>query len=328
MNRKRRQAIKAMLALGGAAGLGISPAAVSATESTGSITLYVGFPAGGIPDMVARLLAEQLQKELGRVVVVVNRTGAGGQLAVQAIKNARPDGLSYMLSTPAALTVYPHVYDKLAYSVEDDLQPVASVCSYYTVLAVNNDVPVTTLAEFLDWCKENPEKALYGTPGIGTTLQFAGELLSEASGVPLQAVPYKGGPALTQAVVSGEITSSLNLSNNFAPLYKAGRVKLLAISSQERLADLPDVPTFAELGFGEVVIPEWMGVVANSKTPASEVALFHKAINEALESTGLKAALENQQCEPLAMSTLEFGELIQSTSLRWGDHIKKTGFKL
>ena len=154
MDINRRQAIKALLALGTVGGLGVQ-SVVFASEGTGAITLYVGFPAGGIPDMVARLLAEQLQKDLGRTVVVVNRTGAGGQLAVQAIKNARPDGLSYMLSTPAALTVYPHVYDRLAYSVEDDLQAVGSVCSYYSVLAVNNDVPVTTLAEFLEWCKKS-----------------------------------------------------------------------------------------------------------------------------------------------------------------------------
>ena len=141
-------------------------------------------------------------------------------------------------------------------------------------------------------------------------------------------MPYKGGPALTQAVVSGEVTSSLNLSNNFAPLYKAGRVKLLAISSQERLEDLPDVPTFSELGFGEVVIPEWMGVIAHAQTPASEVALFQGAINKALESTELQAALRRQHCEPLLMSTAEFDSLIQVTSSHWGEHIKKTGFKL
>ena len=327
MNFSRRNATKTIIATG-AALAGLSSGIARSAASANPITLNVGFPAGGVPDLVARALGDSLRDVLQQPVIVNNRTGAGGQLALQSLLTSRADGSTYTLATPAALTIFPHLYDNLPYNVEKDLQPVSAVCTYFIGLAVNSDLRVNTLQEFVEWCKANPDRATYGIPGLGTSLQFVGELFAEATGVKLQAIPYKGGPALTQAVVSGEVASSFNLSNNFTALHQAGRLKLLAISSKERVASLPDVPTFIEQGLPGFTFPEWIGVMANANTPAEEVSRFHNAVQKVLRDPQFQQAIAQQQCLAAPMSREAFGDMIATSSERWKKHIVQTGFTL
>ncbi len=322
----RRDVSKTLLATCAAGAL--QPLSQAFAQSPKTITLNVGFPAGGPPDVVARTLAERLQALMQKNIVVVNRTGAGGQLAVSTLKAAPADGSTYALSTPSALTLIPHIYDNLPYDAEKDIVPVASVCSYFNAVVVNNNVPVKTLQEFWDWCKKNPDQATCGIPGTGSTLHFLTERIAEVTGVKLRLVPYKGGAALSQAVMSGEINCSMNLSNNFTSLHKTGKVKILAVTSPERLPQLPDVPTFVECGLGKVTVPEWMGVVANAKTPKSERDAMYAAVQQVLADPGFKEKLAMQQCVPTQMTAEAFAQMIQNGSRIWKEHIKKTGFKL
>lgn len=325
MQLSKRNTIKTLLALGAAAGGGLSLSGKAFAQAP--ITLYVGFPAGGIPDIAARALANRLSIILDRSIIVNNRTGAGGQLALQALKNARPDGTSYTFSTPASLTLLPHLQD-VPYDVEEDLQAVAMVCSYFSAFAVNPDVPANTLSEFFEWCRQNPDQANVGVPGLGTTLHFMVDEMAAKANTPVQVVPYKGGPALSQAVVSGEIAASLNLSNNFTALYQADRLKLLGITSTERLDSYPDVPTFVEEGFEDIGVPEWMGVIANAQTPASEIDKMQAAVQSVVADESFQKEIDTIQCLALSMTTQEFSELINTASKHWANHIQTTGFKL
>ncbi|WP_183013866.1 tripartite tricarboxylate transporter substrate-binding protein [Achromobacter sp. UMC46] len=325
MDRNRRSTAKRLLALGAA----IAGMPIWARAAAPPITLHVGFPAGGIPDIVARSLAEGLQKALGRPIVVSNRTGAGGQLAVQALMNSAADGTHFAVTTPAALTIRPHLYKTFPYSVSKDLMPVTAVCDYFHALVISNNVPATSLPAFLEWCKANPDQATIGTPGAGTSLQFIAEMLTAQTGVPFRIIPYKGGPALTQAVVSGEVAACLNIVSNFTVLNKAGRLKILAVLAPRRLADLPDTPTFEELGLGAAVgQAEWIGVVANASTPAKDVVELHLATQKVLATEAFKERIAQYQCLPTLMSTQEFGSVIKKSSDYWSAYLRNSGFSL
>ena len=322
----RRDVSKTLLATCAASAL--QPLSQAFAQSPKTITLNVGFPAGGPPDVVARTLAERLQALMQKNIVVVNRTGAGGQLAVSTLKAAPADGSAYALSSASPLTLFPHIYSNLPYDAEKDMVPVAAVYSYSLAVAVNTKVPVKNLQEFWDWCKKNPDQATCGIPGTGTSIHFLAERVAELTGVKFRIVPYKGGAALSQAVMSGEINCSINLSNNFTSLHNTGKVKILAVTAPERMVETPDVPTFAESGLGKVTVPEWFGLVANAKTPKSERDAMYAAVQQVLAEPGFKEKLAMQQCVPMPMTADAFAQMIKSGSQVWKEHIQKTGFKL
>ncbi len=306
----------------------LQPMAQAFAASPKTITLNVGFPAGGVPDVVARTLAERLQALLRKNVVVINRTGAGGQLAVSSLKAAPTDGSTFALTTPAALTIFPHIYSNLSYDAVKDIVPVASVCTYFLAIVVNNKVPVKTLQEFWDWCKSNPDQATCGIPGTGTSIHFLAEKMEELTGAKLRLVPYKGAAALSQAVVTSEVACSINLSNNFTALHNAGKLKMLAVSSPGRMPETPEVPVFAECGLAGVAVPEWMGVVANAKTPKAEIDAMYAAVQQVIAEPGFKEKLALQQCVPAPMTADGFAQMIKNGSRTWKEHVQKTGFKL
>ncbi|MEG0920484.1 MAG: tripartite tricarboxylate transporter substrate-binding protein [Comamonas sp.] len=326
MKFSRRDVSKGLLSVCAVSALQPMTQVFAASPKT--ITLNVGFPAGGVPDVVARTLAERLQALMQKNIVVVNRVGAGGQLAVSSLKAAPADGSVYALSTPATLTLFPHLYSNLSYDAERDIVPVAAVCSYFLAVVVNNNVPVKTTQELWEWCKKNPDQATCGIPGAGTSIHFLTEKIAELTGVKFRTVPYKGAAALSQAVVTGEIACSINLTNNFSALHNSGKLKMLAVSSPERLPQTPEVPTFAESGLAKIAVPEWMGVVANAKTPKAEIDAMYTAVQQVLAEPGFKEKLAIQQCVPTPMTADAFAQMIKSGSRTWKEHIQKTGFKI
>src|SRR5215207_7297570 len=245
-----------------AAGLlaGVAPRALAQAVKK-PVHVIVGFPAGGGTDVTARVLAEALRGVFAPTVIVENKPGASARIAVEYVKNAEPDG-SVMLFTPDfPMTLYPHSFKSLGYEPLRDFTPVgpatASMLSYNVGPAV--PASVKTLADYVQWCKTNPDKASYGTTSAGATPHFAGVMLSNETKVQMNPVHYRGGAPAIQDVVGGHIPMSVNPISESMPLHQAGSLRILAVTGAKRSQFLPDVPTAKESGY-DVVVETWLGV--------------------------------------------------------------------
>lgn len=292
------------------------------------VRLVVGFPPGGSADLVARALAMNIGSYASQVIVE-NKPGAGGRIAIETVKAAEGDG-STVLVTPSSMTsVYPHVYKRLSYDMQADFAPVAMVATFPFVLVVGPLVPegVRTLADFLAWAKANPKQAAYASPGGGTSPHFAGAMLARASGVELLHVPYKGGaPAMTD-VIGGQIAANMAVISNALPHIQSGKVRAIAVTSAQRSALLPQVPTVAEAGFPDVMLSEWFGVYLPRKASAELVARLNRAVVEAVRGKAVQDVLAKAAFEPARpMTASEFAQAARADLARWGQVIKSTGF--
>ena len=289
-----------------------------------------GFPAGSAGDGVARRVGEKLSgsaytKNTG---VVENKPGAGGRIALETLKSSPADGSALALSPWSALAIYPHIYSKLSYDPVRDFVPVSIAAVMHHGLAVGPLVPasVKNVKDFLAWAKANPKDASYGSPAAGSTPHFLGALLGISSGVDLKHVPYRGSVPGVTDVVGGQLAAMVTPSGDFLQYHRAGRLRLLATSGKERSPFSPDVPTFAEQGFGELTTEEWFGFYARAKTPANIVAAANTAINAALKD---KAVIDSLAITGLIArgSTPEEQARSQRTeNERWGPLVKKIGF--
>ena len=314
--------------------LAASLASVAASRAWGQSSaptrVIVGFAPGGAADNIARHLSARMRLETGGAVLVESRPGAGGRLAVEAVKNAAPDGLTMLVTPGSILTIYPHVYTKLSYVPLRDLQPVTSLVSVPYSINVGPMVPtsVKTMKDFAQWCKANPDKASYGSPGAGTTPHFLGVMFGRETGVSYNHVPYRGGALALQDVMGGQIASSVAVVSEVVPSAQAGRVRVLAVSSGTRLPQLPDVPTFAESGFANLQSAEWFGLLAPAGTPAAVVAKLNRAATDAVNQPEVKKAMNDIAFSITTSTPDEFAALIKRDIDRWGPVVKSTGFSI
>lgn len=305
------------------------PLAPTAWAQSNVVRLVVGFAAGGAADFVARQLAQNLQAELGATVVVDNRPGAGGRIAVDVAKNAKPDGLTLLVTPGSILTIYPHVYDRLSYQPLRDLVPVANLCAVPYSVNIGPGVPasVTTLKEFGQWLKAHPQQASYGSPGAGTTPHFLGAMFAASAGVDYLHVPYKGGSLALQDVMGGQLTSSFNVVSEAVPHAASPKLRVLAVSSPQRIAQLPKVPTFAELGMKELTSQEWIGLLAPKGTKPEVAARLHDAANRAFAQPAVQKALAEMAFGVTTSTQAEFAQLLKGDLEKWGPVVRSTGFK-
>ena len=303
-SRRRFLAASAASVLG--AGLcAVRPAGAQPTTKPSRIV--VGFPPGGAPDLVARLMADALRGPWSQVVIVENKPGAGGRIAVEAVKNGEPDGSTMLVTPNPIITIYPHVYRKLSYDPLHDLAPVTSLCSFPLVLSAGPGLPasVRSLADVVAWAKAHPGAASFGTPAAGSTLHFIGVMFAGAAGIELPHVPYRGGPEVVNDLVGGRIPLAVTPPAPVVPHIRAGRLRALAITSVERSPLLPDVPTFAEAGlpypgFG------WWGLAAPKGTPAPIVAKLNAEFVRVFTDPKFTAFLEKQAVVPHAGPQADF----------------------
>src|SRR5258706_7544513 len=220
-----------------------------------------GFPPGGAVDILARVFAEEWSKSIGLPVIVENITGAGGLLAMQNLKNAAPDGHTLAVSTDSSLIVYPHTVAKPLYNTFSDFTPIALTGSTVYALAIGTHVPAKDFSEFVAWAKANPEKSSFGASGAGSALQFYGILIAQTVGMPMTHIPYKGvGPSVAD-MIGGQIAASVVPIGPVLPQVRSGKARVLAHSGTTRLASVPEVPTFKELGYPTLESPVWFGIV-------------------------------------------------------------------
>ena len=323
-----RRALIRDAAAGMAVAAGAGLRAAQAQNAGKNVRIIVGFPAGGSTDVLARILSEKL-KEGGYAAssIVENRTGAATRLAIEYVKNAEADG-SVMLFTPDfPMTVYPHSFRSLNYDPVKDFTAVAPAAKSALAFNVGPAVPpdVKTLSDFVTWAKANPDKATYATTAAGGTPHFTGLMLSQESNVPLTPVHYKGGAPALQDLIGGHVSSSVNPVGETLPFAKAGSVRVLAVTSGQRSAFLPNVPTMKEAGYN-ISIEAWLGVLVPAKTPADVVSKLNLAVKQAFSSPDIVEKLAVLGNEPAYQTPAEFAATLRTDIERWAPIVKASGF--
>ena len=265
--------------------LGLSPTLSQPSHSTARI--LVGFPPGGPSDVIARLLAEQM-KAYASTTIVENRPGAGGRVVMDVLKNSAADG-SVMVLTPAvAVALYPHVYKSLSYNPQQDFAPVTTTSTTAMLIAIGPLVPSTvkTLADFIAWCRSNPNQSSYGSPGAGSPLHFLGVMLSRAANFEYLHVPFQGTAPSIQSLLGGQIASCISPIGSFVPHVRAGTLRALATTGAQRSALLPDVPTVAEAGYPALEFAEWFGIFVPVRTPSGTIETLSSVLRMATANQG------------------------------------------
>jgi tripartite-type tricarboxylate transporter receptor subunit TctC len=262
------------------------------------IRLIVGYSAGGPVDSAARLFAPALAKQLGTQVLVDNRPGVSGALAGGVVSKSEPDGLTLFFAASPTITISPNVQKKMPFDPAKDLTPIAPVLSYANVLVINKDLPFQNVKELIAYAKAHPGKLFYGSAGIGASNHLSGELFAAQSSTQLSHVPYKGNaPAMTD-VIGGQLAMMFDITSTARNFINAGRVRALAVTSRERNASLPNVPTMRESGLPGYEVVGWYGVYGPAKMPPALVARYTDAVRKALASEDVKALWTEQGYDP------------------------------
>ncbi|GEQ75446.1 hypothetical protein CTTA_2451 [Comamonas testosteroni] len=291
--------------------------------------IVVGFAPGGSTDVMARMLAQRLQLK-GGTWIVDNKPGAAGRVAIQEVKNAPADGRTLLLTPDPMMTLYPLVYRRLSYDPVADFQPVTPIATVPMGLAVGPMVPasVKTLADFAQWCKEDPKRAAYGTAGAGTTLHFIGQMFGKANGFNFLHVPYRGGAPAAQDVMGGQIASSINVISELVQLSSSGKLRVLAITGAQRSAFLPNVPTVAQSGHHSLESTAWFGTLLRSGTSQSLVQQTHALVSEACATPEFQEGMKKLSYDVTTSSPRSFAALLQSDIGRWAPIVKETGYSI
>lgn len=288
--------------------------------------IIVGFPAGGSFDAIARLLADKFKTELNRPVVVDNKTGAGGRIAVDALKASPADGSVMMLGPDALTSLYPFTFKKLSYDPKKDLVPVGTVAEFAFAFAVGTEPKVNTWAEYVSWAKANPQKANYGIPALGAPHHFFGMVLGDAMGVPMQNVPFQGSAPIAMALMGGQISSSIDVASSMVENHRAGKIKILAVTSDKRITQAPEVPTFAELGYPKVTGMGFNALYAPAGTPAAAIATWNQALAKVMAMPDVKDKLTTMGFIPVGKPTQELIDRQSDSIKKWEPVIKASGF--
>src|SRR4051794_6455080 len=306
--------ISTLASLGGASAL---------DYPTRPVRWVVGYPPGGATDIIARLIGQRLSERLGQQFVIENKPGAGNNIATESVVNADPDGYTGLLVNPANY-INTSLYANLKFNFPRDIAPVASFNRVPNVMTVNKDVQANTVAEFIAYAKANPGKINMASSGNGTSVHLSGELFMAMTGVKMQHVPYRGAaPAITD-MLGGQTQVIFDNMPSIIQHIRAGSLRALAVTTTERSALLPDVPTVAETVPGYEA-SAWFGMGAPKGTPPEVIAVLNKAINEALAEPAIKAKLIDLGGEPLIGPPDAFGKMIVAETEKWEKVVKAAG---
>ena len=254
------------------------------------IKIVVTSPPGGTPDVMARILGEQLTKNLKQPVIVESKAGASGAIAVQALLSAPADGLTLLVAPSAALTEVPHIV-KVNFDPLKDIKQVAELAYSSLVMVANTALPPNTLQEFIAYAKARPSTLSFASYSTGTRSHFAGLVLNEKAGLDLNHVPYRGSPQATPDLLSGEVPLMFDALPNALKLIQAGKLKAYAVASPKRSEHLPDTPTFSELGFPDVTFGGWLAVYASGKTSPQLMTVMHAEVMKVFASPDVRQRL-------------------------------------
>jgi tripartite-type tricarboxylate transporter receptor subunit TctC len=291
------------------------------------IKLIVPIPPGGAPDISARVVGQKLSESLGQPVVVENRPGSNGNIAMDLVAKAPPDGYTLGLLADSMIAINPHLYKSMQADPLKDLAPVASVVSNSWVLSVHPSLPVKDFKEFIEYARRASPPLAYASGGNGSIHQMAMEMLKQRAGINLTHVPYKGGAPATTATVSGEVAAMFSGTSSAGQI-KAGRLHALAVTGSQRSKIFPELPAIAEFYPGyEVTI--WLGLFSTAGTPEAVLAQLHAAVNKVLADPEVKNKLNAAGgLEPYVTTSAEFAALIRRDYDKYGKVVKDVGVKV
>lgn len=299
--------------------------AVANSYPTKMIKLVVPYPPGGLGDTFSRGLAQGLSERLGQTVIVENKPGASQVIGAEQVLRAPADGYTLFLGSMTSLATNLGSYKDLRYDPVKDFTPISKLFSSKLYLAVNSDVPVTTVAELVKFAQTNPDEVSYASFGSGGSVHLAAELFSREAGVKLLNVPYKGSvPALTD-VMGGVVTMMFDGGSTVAPQVKAGKLRALAVTGDTRSPILPDVPSMTEAGYPSVDVGVWWGLVAREGTPKPIIDLLAENVEKIISEPDFVKMFSNAGIDIASSTPEEFGAFIQAEAERWPEFMKQIG---
>lgn len=293
-----------------------------------TLKIVTGFAAGGTSDNTCRRVGTRLTGPYAKTVVVENKTGAGGQIAIQYIKGQPADGTSLLQSPTSMFTIYPHIFKKLPYDPVADVTPVTLACVFDFGFAVGPLVPanVKNVADFIAWAKANPTLANFGSPAAGSTPHFVGALLGKSGGIDLKHAAYRGTQPAMLDLLGGQIAAVSGPIGDITQHLATGKVRILATSGSKRNRFAPDVPTYAEQGFKELTHSEWFAFFLPPKAAPELVARMNSALKAALASKDVVDGLATFGLEAMSNSPAELAELLKQDTAKWAPIVKTIGF--
>lgn len=326
VTRTRRLGALTAAALAGALVFGDSGGSAAANFPDHPIKLIVPFGAGGPPDVAARIIGAYISEHLGPVVVE-NHVGAGGTLAARLVATSPPDGYTLLAGTAGSLSISPQLYKDAGIDPVKQFAAVALVSSAPLVLAVQKSVPAHSVKELVAYAKANPGKLNYGAV-IGTPPHLSGEMFKHITGANIVFVPYRSAAQATTDVLSGHMNMTFEGTTAISPFIKSGQLRALAVTSAQRIPELPDVPTMDELGYPGMPPDSWQAIVAPAGTPTAVIERINAVVNQGLATPELRQKIIKLGGEPEPKSVAAFAAYIADQYKRWGDVIRITGVKL
>jgi tripartite-type tricarboxylate transporter receptor subunit TctC len=301
--------------------------ALPAAAQDRTLRFVLGYPPGASSDILTRLLAEKMHVSLGIPTVVENKTGAGGIVGTEAVKNAPSDGATLLLSPLAPMVAFPHSHGSLIrYDPFKDFEPVAHLCNFQLALAVNADLPARTVAEYVALVKKDPKVGNYASAAAGSLPHYLGVMFAKAAGLEMTHVPYRGTAPAEQALAGGEVKAAMFVLADALTLVHSGKARILAVAGAQRSAAAPEVPTFRELGY-DLEASAWYALFAPAGTPKDLVDRYAKAAIEAVQSPDMKQRLEQMGLEPTGLGPAALAKILRTDYDKWGPVIKASGFK-
>ena len=294
---------------------------------TKPIRFVVPFAPGGGTDVLARIVAPKMSLSLGKQVVVENRTGAGGNLATEAVAKSPPDGYTILLAYIGPIAVSPSMHAKLGFDPVKDFAGVSLMATIPLVLVVHPSLPAKSVKDLIALARARPGQMTYGSAGNGTAQQLAGELFKLLTGTQIVGVPYRGGAPATVGVLTGEVQLLFTGALGVFPHVESGRLRALAVTTSQRLESMPQLPTVAEAGVKGFEVVSWNGVVVPAGTPQPVVAKLNASITGALRAPDVRERLKSQGLEIVAGTPQQFEQFIKSEIAKWAKVVRAAGIR-
>ncbi len=309
----------------------LSLPAVHSRAQTGAdkppLRILVGFPPGGSADIIARLLAERLPAQLGgQAVVVENKAGAAGRIAIEALKNSAADGNTLIIMPSGPVVLFPHVYKKLGYDPVKDLAPISQLAGFQFCVVSGPKSNVRNVTEMLAKAKADPSTATYGSSGNGTVPHFLGLMIGDAAGIDFQHVPYQGGAPAMTALMGGHIGYTMDVLAESLEQHRNGKIRIIAVTGAQRAPQLPDVPTLREQGLA-MDASAWFAIYGPGALPAATAQRLSAAVQSAMKEPALQAKLSALGLEAVASTPEQLAAVQRADLAKWAKPVKASGFQ-
>jgi tripartite-type tricarboxylate transporter receptor subunit TctC len=288
------------------------------------ISLVVPFPAGGTPDILARILSEQMSTDLGQPVIVENKAGASGNLGAQYVARAKPDAYT-LLVCAFSCAVSQSLYKPAPYDIVKDFSPVSLLATVPSVLVINPKIPAKTIQEFIAFAKSNPGVLNAASSGVGGSAHLALELMNKEAGTDITHVPYRGAGQVAADLLGGQVDMYFDNLPASQPHIKTGNLRALAVASHERSSVIPDVPTFIESGYPNIIVTPWFGLLAPAGVSPERIAILNNAVKTALNKPETVARLRDMGLDPAVDTPEQFTQFLQDAVTGWGTLIHEKG---